>query len=144
MTFLQDIAKASRELRAIESQLPGILAEASEDGGDVLVDEMKQRVISSEVRSALTVKVEAVNAAGAVVSVSPGDAMYIARFLEFGTKAHRVKRKGAMYLGNGVFAKKVRGMSKRPFMRPAADSKENEIAQLIKRQIDAGMRRLTS
>lgn len=68
---------------------------------------------------------------------------WFAHFLEFGTKAHQIRRKSrkALRLENGKFAAKVRhpGMAARPFMRPAFDEKNGaasrEIGQRFKRAV---------
>ncbi len=56
--------------------------------------------------------------------VSTGKHAFIAKFLEYGTKAHFISAKANGWLSfGGVFAKKVwnKGIRPRPFMRPALD-----------------------
>jgi hypothetical protein len=57
-------------------------------------------------------------------------------FFEWGTKEHGPKKKGrrAMVLkktGNGIFAKRVRGITAKPFMRRALESHVGEVYNAI-------------
>lgn len=75
-----------------------------------------------------------------VVEVGPEDIHWTYRFFEFGAQPHEITPRAKKALAfEGVVFKRVRhpGMPARPFMRPVADGKQDEVVEAFGRHLAA-------
>ncbi len=114
------------------------LTAALQDGGDVIADDARANAaaVSTRVAQAITVTVEETKPDTARVAVHVDKkAAYLARWIEFGTRAHEIKpdRRRALLFG-GRYAGKVRhpGTAARPIMRPAFDGKKGAAKEAVR------------
>lgn len=69
---------------------------------------------------------------------------YIARFVEFGTKAHKIEtKKGALLVGGDIYAKSANhpGTPARPFIGPTWDSEKPKVLSRVNRAISEAIRK---
>ena len=105
-TFQRDIAKAQKELAEMDKRIGASLPQAAQAGALVLEEEAKRRAPRRTGKLQDSIKNrKGKRKKGSAEHVVYTDLFY-APFVEYGT----------------------RKMSKRPFMRPAADTKQAEIA----------------
>jgi HK97 gp10 family phage protein len=87
------------------------------------------RVLSGELRDGLKISTSAKGGTVYAKLTTTGPHGFVAKFLEFGTKAHWIlaKADGALAIGD-YFAKSVHhpGITPKPFMRPALDARAQD------------------
>ena len=118
-------------------ELPGkvgkkALADSTKAGGKVIRDEAERRLGFS--KKHLSMRTKSSMDGTAETKVIPRKDKWYLRLIEFGTSPIRkVKKKKVLYsakLGK-FFGKDVKGLSARPFMRPAFDSKKEEAVRAM-------------
>lgn len=125
---LADLQKLLNELPAKVER--NVMRGALRAGANVIKDEAKRSINSHSGELAKSLKVSARARGGRVTaSVRPkGKNAYIARFVEYGTRPHKIRAKnGGLLLGN-EFVSEVDhpGARPHPFLRPALDSQAKE------------------
>lgn len=124
--------KGLAELNAFLQQLPAkleanVLRGALRAGAVVIRDEAKAHaaVHTGALRDGIKVSTRSRRGRVTASVKAGGPHGYLAHWLEFGTKPHRIVAKGKGLFFGGLFAHAVDhpGTSPRPFMRPALDSR---------------------
>jgi|VirMetMinimDraft_7_1064189.scaffolds.fasta_scaffold37040_4 HK97 gp10 family phage protein len=127
--------KGLSELNAALQTLPAkieanVLRSAMRAGANVIKDEAKANVPVATGTLKAGIKVSTSNRRGTVTAKvkTTGKHAYIAKWLEYGTAAHRIVSKGKGLNIGGVVVRSVDhpGISPRPFLRPALDSKAQQ------------------
>jgi hypothetical protein len=141
-------SKGGTEVRQFIAKLPGeierkLLRGAGRAAANVIADEAKERSISSEVSSAIKVKVRTTEDQVVAKVQVRGRGAYIAPWLEYGTSAHfisvddsqregmsvnkinKANKAGSLVIGGKFVGSTVLhpGARPHPFLRPALDIK---------------------
>lgn len=69
---------------------------------------------------------------------------YIARFIEFGTKAHKITtKKGALLVGGDIYARSANhpGTPAQPFIGPTWDSEKPKVTARMNRAVNAAIKK---
>jgi HK97 gp10 family phage protein len=137
-TKFQGLDELTRRLRATGAATQSVFREAAEAGGRVIQRHANANAPGPHI--GIEVKVE--NAERAVASVGPKKEKWFYRFRELGTKEHGPKHKRTRFQsylkkvgatvsdrrvsmlrwyvnGQPIFARRVRGVSAKPFLQPA-------------------------
>ena len=127
--------KGGAELNKFLQQLPAkmeanVLRSAMRAGANVIKDEAKANVpvASGLLRDGLKVSTSSRRGKVTAKVKATGKHAHIAPWLEYGTAAHRIVAKGkGMYFGGKVVRSVEHpGISPRPFLRPALDSRAQQ------------------
>jgi HK97 gp10 family phage protein len=136
-----NLDEITRRLRAVGAASESVFRQAAEAGARVV----QNSAISNAPGPSIGVEVEVESSTRVVASVGPLKDNWYYKFFEFGTKAHKAKATSAKrfkrYLnkigradlaasepvpmmswgqgGQAIFAKRVRGVAKKPFLEPA-------------------------
>lgn len=143
MATYQNI-KGGKELQDLLSTLPAsleknILRGALRSGAKEILAEAKLNVPvkSGDLRDSLRISTKSKN--GIVyANVKAGNKKaFYSRFVEFGTAAHNISASKGFLSFGGIFAKSVNhpGITAKPFMRPAVDSKSGQAIEAVKEYI---------
>jgi len=137
-TKFQGLDQLTRRLRAAGAATQSVFREAAEAGGRVI----QRHANANAPGPHIGIEVKAENAERAVASVGPKKEKWFYRFREFGTKEHGPKHKKTRFQsylrkvgatvsdrrvsmlrwyvnGQPIFARRVRGVSAKPFLQPA-------------------------
>ena len=138
------IEKLDAELKKLDKKVSAkLVKKATRAGAKILLKEMKSRVAvgTGKLRKSLGILVGKMRGKGARLKVGARRGKnqrydgFHAHFIEFGTAAHFIKKKGKGVLSvfGKVFGKEIEhpGQTAKPFMRPAADAKQTEIINAI-------------
>jgi len=141
--------KGLSELQAFLDQLPAkmeqnIMRAALRQGANVMRDEVKSSAPfkTGLLRDGLKVSTRSKRGVVTASVKAKGKHGFIARWLEYGTAAHKIlpKSKKSIFF-NGVFSEGVDhpGINAKPFMRPALSSKSSEalmaVGETIKKRL---------
>lgn len=127
--------KGLSELNAALQTLPAkieanVLRSAMRAGANVIKDEARANVsvASGKLRAGLKVSTSSRRGKVTAKVKATGEHAHVAPWLEFGTAAHHIVSKGKGLNIGGVVVRSVDhpGISPRPFLRPALDSKAQQ------------------
>lgn len=112
-SFLNDIARATGQLDALDRQIKAALPQAAEAGAAVLLEEAMSRapMRTGKLKLSGRKRIDSTTPTSATAVV--GFTSFYAKFLEYGT----------------------RKMAKRPYLRPAVDTKRAAIADAMTNKI---------
>jgi HK97 gp10 family phage protein len=141
--------KGGKELQEFLNTLPvkvekNILRSALRAGAKVIAEEAKQNVPvkSGELRDSIVLSTDARKGK---VTAKAKTSLWYAKFVEFGTAAHKINPKNGMsLLFGGRWVKSVDhpGSNAKPFLRPALDTKANEAINAVGVQIGKRLTKL--
>ena len=140
---------ALRQMREVGAASQRVFRQAAETGGRVV----QQAAIANAPGPGIGIEVEVESSTRAVASIGPLKSKWFYRFRETGTKAHGPKHKQTRYQkdikragigtsdkrrsmmrwyqgGSPIFARRVRGVAAKPFMRPAME-RTGEITEAV-------------
>jgi HK97 gp10 family phage protein len=148
-TKFEGLDDLTRRLRAAGAATRSVFREAAQAGGEVI----QRHANANAPGPHIGIEVKAENAERAVASVGPKKEKWFYRFREFGTKDHGPKHKKTRFQsylrrvganvsdkrvsmlrwyqnGQPIFARRVRGVSAKPFLQPAMQRTE-EIVEAV-------------
>ncbi len=126
---INGLAELQRYLDQVPAKIErNVLRSGLRAGMKVILPEARRNVNSVSGLLAAGLKIGTGSRGGKVFAYlrARGKHAYVAKWVEFGTKAHRISAKDKGWLSfGGIFAKSVRhpGARPKPFMRPALDSR---------------------
>lgn len=144
-----NLSDVTRRLRAVGAASQAVFREAAEAGGRVV----QRYAIANAPGPHIGIEVSAESSTRAVARVGPLKTKWFYRFRETGTKEHGPKHKKTRFQsylkksgsdlsdsrksmmrwfvnGQPIFARKVRGVAKKPFMQPAIE-RVDEISDAV-------------
>ena len=142
------IEKLEKEFKNLDQKVgTKLIKKANRAGAKILLKEMKARVPvgTGTLKKSLGILVGKMKGKGSRLKVGARRGKnqkhdgFHAHFIEFGTVAHFIKKKGEGVLSifGKVFGKEIEhpGSKAKPFMRPAADAKASEVVQAIGKEL---------
>lgn len=142
-----NLDEITRRLRAVGGASESVFRNAAEAGGRVI----RTAALSNAPGPEIGIEVVVESSSRATVSVGPLKNKWFYRFFETGTKAHKARKSAftkylnrigrtdlsatepvplMMWVGGRFFAKKVKGVAARPFMKPAME-RVDEISDAV-------------
>lgn len=138
---IEGLDEVLAELERRGANVKGEMTAALQAGGEVIAREAAGNVrsVSARVADAITVTVEETKGEKARVAVHiDKKAAFLARWIEYGTRAHEITpgAKRALLFG-GRYVAKVRhpGTPARPFLRPAFDGKKDDAKETVRKRL---------